>query len=117
MVTKGGAGVFLTEEAAALQLWDDMVDEIGQRGRQSRRDEVEAVGRAGGEPLLDGVGDLFGRAGKQTMSRPLLSRSNSSRTVRLSVSTKRFTRVSRLLMNVSPGPRRGSSVSGRDRPW
>ena len=53
--------VFGAEPAALLQDRHHLLDEVGEPGRQDRRHDVEAVGRAVVEPLADRVGHLLGR--------------------------------------------------------
>ncbi len=67
MLAQGGAGVLGAEEAPALQLGDDGVDEDLEPAGQGRRHDVEAVRRALGEPPLEVVGDLVGRAREDTV--------------------------------------------------
>ncbi|GAA3310975.1 hypothetical protein GCM10020295_79470 [Streptomyces cinereospinus] len=46
----------------------DVIDEVLQAARQKRRHDVEAVGGALGEPLLDLVGCLLGSAGEDAVA-------------------------------------------------
>src|ERR1700722_2964641 len=54
------AFVFATEQAAALQLRNEQIDDVLDPARYRQRQDVEAVGRAAAEPLFERVGD-FGR--------------------------------------------------------
>jgi hypothetical protein len=53
------------EHATAAQDRDHVLDEQLQPGREYVGHQVKAVDRTGQEPLLDGIGDLFGRADHQ----------------------------------------------------
>src|SRR5690606_32288807 len=52
-----GGLVLAPEQAAALQLGYDVVDEILERAGQRRRHQVEAVRAAVADPMLHAVGD------------------------------------------------------------
>ena len=54
--------VFGAEEAAPLQLGNQMVDDVIQPAREDERHDVEPVRRARREPLLEIVGDPLRRA-------------------------------------------------------
>ena len=68
MVPKGGAGVFSTKKAAALQYRDHVLDEIVETGWKSGRHDIEPIGRAAAEPVLNVVGDLLGRSDNDMVS-------------------------------------------------
>ena len=60
--TERHAFILLAEETPVLQFRNHEIDEVLERARQPGRHHVEAVGGTTGEPLLDPVGDLLGRA-------------------------------------------------------
>ena len=62
MLAQGGAGIFGAEQPAPLQQRDQLRAEHVEHRRQQRRHDVEAVGGAVLEPVLDQIGDLLGRA-------------------------------------------------------
>jgi len=62
MLAHRAAGVLGAEDAAPLKNGHDAIDEVLQAVRQRVRHQVEAVGSAALEPMLDVVGDLFGGA-------------------------------------------------------
>ncbi len=62
MPTQGGFGVLGAEQTALLQDRHHPVDKLLEPRRQHCGHDVEAVGRAAVEPVLDRVGHLLGRA-------------------------------------------------------
>ena len=44
--------------APPLELWDDVLGEVGVSARGNHVPEVETVGIGGGDPFLDAIGDL-----------------------------------------------------------
>ena len=68
MLAQGRAGVLGAEQAASLQFGHDVVDEVVEPAGQVRRHDVEAVGGALVEPVLDLVGDLLGGAGEDPVA-------------------------------------------------
>src|SRR5262245_64641807 len=62
VLPQGRAFVLRAEQAAALQLRNEQVDDIVEPLREGQRQHVETVGGAGCEPMLQRVGDLRGRA-------------------------------------------------------
>src|SRR6185503_3640858 len=62
VLAQGPALVLGAEDAAALQLGHDLVDEVVEPARQVGEHDVEAVGGFGLEPLLHLVGDHRRRA-------------------------------------------------------
>lgn len=62
MIAQCDAFVVRTEEAALLQNGDDVFGESRKTGRQHIWHQVEAIGSAGLEPVLDIVRNLLGRA-------------------------------------------------------
>ena len=108
--------VLVAEQAAPLQLGHDAVDERGERRRERGRDQVEPVGGAGAEPLVDRVGDLLRRAGhdavaaagaepQQQAARSVMSGSRS--TIRWMTSKR--------LRHWRPGARRSRGGTGASR--
>src|SRR5512132_4251844 len=63
VVPQPAAGVFFAEDIAALQLRDDLVDELFERVRQERRRDDEPVAGLSLNDCLHVVGDLCGRPG------------------------------------------------------
>lgn len=68
MVAEGCAGVVGAEEASGLEDRDYLVYEDLEARREDGRHDVEAVGGACLEPVLDGVGDLFRGAGEGSVA-------------------------------------------------
>lgn len=64
------------ENAALLQQRNHAVGELLKPARQNIRHQIEAVGGAAFEPVLDVVGDLFRRADDDTMSAAARQRAN-----------------------------------------
>src|SRR6266542_7024181 len=58
VATQGGGLVLLAENAAALELGHDEVDELPQAARLDGRHDREAVGGLAAPPILHLVGDL-----------------------------------------------------------
>src|SRR3546814_2318951 len=59
MLAQGGAGVFLAEQATALEFGHDELDELLIGARDVGGGDDEAVARTLDEPLLHLVGDLL----------------------------------------------------------
>ncbi|MEU5807538.1 hypothetical protein [Streptomyces sp. NPDC047718] len=58
------------QQPAPLEDGEDLVDEVGEPGRQDRGHDGEPVGGTADEPFLQLVGDLLGRPGVHAVAAP-----------------------------------------------
>ena len=68
MIPERAPGVLSAKQPAPLQDWYNLIDKIVERSWEPCWHQVESVSRACEKPLLQAIGNEFGRAAQQPMA-------------------------------------------------